>query len=175
MKNLIILTLLLFTAYSSKNLNYCVETKLETTGISIDDSEYTIHIDIETTTDGQQNLIIKMDLKNDSHFVSPNDPGNFSGQFYMDLGSYNDINFDSAIIETPKSKEGFVPDNLGFSKGNWVTTDTTYRQPIYVISDGDFQVFGRVNFVIEPRCTLEQIAFGIISKNGVLEVTQAKC
>ena len=65
MKNLIILTLLLFTAYSSNNLNYCVETKLETTGISINDSEYTIHIDIKTTTDGQQNLIIKMDLKNE--------------------------------------------------------------------------------------------------------------
>jgi hypothetical protein len=174
MNKIIILILLLFTAYSINNLDN-IENNIKTTGISIDDSEYKIHIDIENTTKGEQNLVVKIKLKNNSHFISPNDPGTFKGKFYMDLGSYNHIDFDGKLIENPMTIEKFEPNTFEKYKAFWVTADTTYRQPLNVISDGDFEVFGRVNFVIEPKCTLEQLTFGINYKNGVLKVTQAKC
>lgn len=173
MNKLIIFSLLLFTTYSSIDTNK-IENNVETSGISIDDAEYNIQINVETTTDHTINLVVKMELKKGSYFTSPHNLGNLTEQFYMDLGSYSDIDFVDAHIETPKPKSG-CGSNVYNTKVNWIKTNTTYRQPLHVISKGDFQTFGRIKFVIEPTCTLKEIPFTIISENGVFKVTQPKC
>ncbi len=173
MNKLIIFLLLLFTTYSSIDTNK-IENEVETSGISINDAEYTMHIDIETITNNTLNLVVKMELKNGSHFASPHNTRNFKGQFDMDLGSYTDIDFVNKLIETRKPKSG-CGSNVYNTKVNWIKTNTTYRQSLHVISKEDFQVFGRVKFVIEPRCTLEEISFGIVSENGVFKVIQPNC
>ena len=173
MNKLIIFTLLLSTAYSSIVTNK-IENSVESSGISIDDAEYTMYIDIETTTTNTLNLVVKMELKNGSHFASPHNTRNFKGQFDMDLGSYTDIDFVDTLIETRKPKSS-CGSNVYNTKVNWIKTNTTYRQPLHVISKGDFQAFGRIKFVIEPRCTLEEIPFGIVSENGVFKVIQPNC
>ncbi|PHR72853.1 MAG: hypothetical protein COA67_03895 [Lutibacter sp.] len=174
MNKLIILVLLLFTTSSSIDPNK-IENNVETSGIYIEDAQYNIHIDVETTTENKLNLVVKMELKNGSHFASPHNTRNLKEQFYMDLGSYTDIDFVDAHIETPKPKSGCGSSAYSDTKVNWIKTNTTYRQPLHVISKGDFQVFGRIKFVIEPRCTLEELPFAIISKNGEFKVTQPKC
>ncbi len=171
MNKLILFALLLFTTSNNYNLN-----KIENTGVSIVESEYTTHIYIERTWNNQVNLVVKLELKNDSHFISPYEPGDAKGKFYMDLGSYKDINFEGKIIESPRAIKKYGPNAFENEKAFWVTEDTTYKQPLNIISDNDFEVFGRIKFVIEPKCTLEEIPFSIVSENGVLKVVESdKC
>ena len=174
MNKFIVITVLLFSMYSSKN-NHKIESAIDYKGIVIENPEYTMHIDIEQAENNQANLVVKMELKNGSHFISPNYKGNASGKFYMDLGDYTAIDFKGNLLEFPKSKLVAGPEGFGNSKANWVTTNTSYTQTINIKSKEDFEVFGRVMFVIEPKCTLETTTFGIVSKNGRLTITSPKC
>lgn len=174
----LILVSISLTSYSQQSneivatLN--IENSLKADFPRPNEAPYNIMFNIETT-DNNSFLVISMELNNDSFFVSPNAKRDFKGKFYMDLGSYTDIDFDGAIIETPLSVEEV--DSHPFVNGtvNWVRENTTYKQALKFKSKGDFEVFGRVRFTIEPRCTLEEIPFGITSKNGVLKITSPKC
>ena len=136
---------------------------------------YTLQFKIDTTENNTPNLVVDIKLHNNSYFVSPNANGDFKGKFYMDLGSYTHLNFKGDMIETPRSVEEI--DFHPFVNGavNWVRVNTTYKQPLNMKLKEDFVVFGRVRFTIEPRCTLEEIPFGISYKNGVLTLIESKC
>ena len=144
-------------------------------GFTINDKDYTIHFSIEKTKDQKPTLVIAMELHNGAHYVSPFAKGDFSGKFYMDLGSNKDLVFKGDIIEIPQSIEEFEP-NL-FSNGlvNNVRVNTTYKQALQMKTQKDFEVFGRLRFTIEPRCTLEEIPFKISYKNGSMKITYPKC
>jgi len=162
-----------WTSYSQQSNQTIAALNIENS-IKVDfprphNAPYNIMFDIETTENNTNYLVISMELYNDSYFVSPNAKGNFKGKFYMDLGTYTDINFDGTITETPLSAIDVE------SQVNLVRKNTTYKQALKLKSKGDFEVFGRVRFTIEPRCTLEEIPFGIIRKNGVLKITSPKC
>lgn len=143
--------------------------------LNITDDLYNLQIKIETTENNKHNLIVSVKLKNDSYFVSPNAKRDFKGKFYMDFGSYNNIDFDGNIIETPLSIEEYDPHPFVNGYINWVRVNTTYKQPLNMLSDDDFEVFGRLKFTIEPRCTLEEIPFAISCKNGKMKVYSPKC
>ena len=144
-------------------------------GFTIDDKDYTLHIEVENIKGQTSNLVITIELRNGSHYVSPYAKREFKGKFYMDLGSYADLDFDGDIIETPRSFEVF--DYHPFVNGNvnWVRVNTTYTQPLKILSEDDFEVFGRIQFTIEPRCTFEEIPFAISYKDGVMKVISPKC
>jgi hypothetical protein len=77
--------------------------------------------------------------------------------------------------EIPRSVE--VIDNHPFVNGpiNWVHEKTTYKYPLIVNSNEDFTVGGKIIFVIEPKCTLEEIPLFFKQKEGVLTVEFGKC
>jgi len=142
---------------------------------TITDELYTLQFKIEKTENNKHNLVIDIKLHNGSHFISPNATRDFKGKFYMDLGSYKDLSFNGNIIEIPRSVE--ENDSHPFTNGlvNWVRVNTTYTQPLNIQSEDDFEVFGRIRFTIEPRCTLEEIPFAISYKNGVMILIDPKC
>lgn len=142
--------------------------------LTINDELYKLKISVDSENNRHQ-LIFEMELFNNSYFVSPNSKREFKGKFYYDFGSYENVEYTGKVIETPLSKE--IYDAHPFTDGlvNWVNVNTLYKQPFYVKSEKDFKVFGRVRFTIEPRCSLEEIPFSLIYKNGKFSVTMPKC
>ncbi len=43
------------------------------------------------------------------------------------------------------------------------------------MSEDNFEVFGRIQFTIEPRCSLEEIPFALSYQNGVIKIYSPKC
>ncbi len=131
---------------------------------------YKIDIQINEAGKNEYQLVINMELHNGAHFVSPNAKRDFTGKFFMDLGSYEHLAFDGILVETPRSVEEIDPHPFVGGPVNWVRENTTYMQSLKLLSNDDFEVFGRIRFTIEPRCTLEEIPFAISYKNGVAKI-----
>lgn len=171
-----ILLIGLSTGWFSAKQSFNGNEKLNTGEVlNVSDDLYDLQFKIETTSDNNHNLIIGVKLHNGSHFVSPHAKQGFKGKFFMDLGSYTDLEFNGEIIETPKSVEEFDAYPFVNRSVNWVRVNTTYKQPLQVKSTKDFEVFGRIRFTIEPRCTLEEIPFSISYNSGKLKIKEAKC
>ena len=137
---------------------------------------YDLEFHIDKLKNNEFQLSIAIKLYNGGHYISPHAKRDFSGKFYMDLGSYTNLDFNGVIIENPRSVE--ITDPHPFTNGtvNWVHVNTTYKQALEIKSQEDFEVFGRVIFTIEPRCTLENIPFVISYKDGKMTVKKnPKC
>ena len=184
MNKLTILGLLLLSITFSTSQQQTKTILLETVKIekpesfkefTVNDKDYTLHFKIENADKQNPILVIAIELYNESYYISPNARRDFKGKFYMDLGSYNDLDFEGDIIETPLSIEEF--DSHPFTNGlvNWVHINTTYKQPLQLKTKEKFVVFGRVQFTIEPRCTFEEIPFAISYQDGVMIFIDPKC
>ncbi|MCF6306935.1 MAG: hypothetical protein L3J09_03160 [Flavobacteriaceae bacterium] len=143
------------------------------TEFTINDSEYTLHFELEETKDNEQFLIILVEFHNNSEFISPFEDKEFKGKFNLSLGTTNHINFEGDIIETPQAVDAY--DKFGHQFVKWVKVNTIYRQRLTIKTKEDFKVLGRLQFTIEPRCTLEQIPFSISYKDGKMEFVDSKC
>jgi hypothetical protein len=141
--------------------------------LNITDEFYNLQISIETSENNTFNLVIAMELHKGSSFISPFETKEFSGKFYMDFGSYKDLSFDVNIVETPRAIA--IIDKFKNEPVIWVKENTTYTQPLKIHSEDDFEVFGKVQFTIEPRCTFEEIPFVISFKDGVMKLFSPKC
>lgn len=142
---------------------------------TVNHQDYTLYFELENTDNQNPSLIIGVVLHEGSHYISPYATRDFKGKFFMDLGNTENLEFKGAVIETPRSMEEY--DSHPFVNGtvNWVRVNTTYKQPLLVKSQDDFQVYGSVRFTIEPRCTLEEIPFAISYENGVMVFIDSKC
>ena len=150
-----------------------VITTVNNEGLNISDELYDLQFKIEKTADNKHSLVIAIKLHNGASFISPFETKEFLGKFYMDLGSFKDLSFDENIIETPQA----VAEYDGFENAPviWVKENTTYKQSLNILSENDFEVLGRLKFTIEPRCSLEEIPFGILYKDGKMTIFSAKC
>ena len=155
--------------------NKAIDTPYTDEVLTISDDLYDLQIKIEATEDNTHNLIVDIKLHKGSHFISPYARRDFTGKFFMDLGSNTDLSFAGELIETPRSVEEFDLHPFVGGSVNWVRVNTTYKQPLQLKTQGDFEVFGRIRFTIEPRCSLEQISFSISSKSGKMQIKEAKC
>ncbi len=142
---------------------------------TVNDQDYTLHFEIENTDNQNPTLVIAKELHNESYYISPKAKRDFKGKFYMDLGSYTHLDFDGAIIETPLSIEEYDPHPFTNGLVNWVSVNTTYKQPLHLKIKENFIVYGRLRFTIEPRCTLEEIPFAISYQDGVMKFIDPKC
>lgn len=130
-----------------------------------DDVLYTSLIRVDKQHDDDYVLSVQMNLKKDAHFVSSNAKRDFSGKFTIVLNEPGKIQTIGTLIENPLSieeldqREGLV---------NWVRKNTHYRQKLRVLSGGNFEVKGHIQFTIEPRCTLEKVPFILSYVDGKL-------
>lgn len=173
----IVILLLSVNTFSQQSNNKFGITKMEelynNETLTIMDELYTLQIIIEKTENNKYSLIVDMALFNGSTFISPHEKKEFRGKFYMDLGSYDQLTFDGTIEEMPPSAATF--DSLNNETINWVKVNTNYKQPLNILSEGNFEVFGRVKFTIEPSCSLIEIPFAISYKDGVMTIIPPRC
>lgn len=183
MNNLIPLTLLLLS-FSFNSEKPKLETSIDNIKdekpvtfkeFSVNHEDYTLHFSLEKVNDQKHMLVVAMDLHNDSFFVSPNSKRDFKGKFRGDFGTTESIEFYGDFVETPLSVEEFDPHPFVRGTVNWVKEDTTYKQLLLLKTQDNFQVYGRIIFTIEPRCTLEQVPFSIVYEDGELVFVEAKC
>jgi hypothetical protein len=135
-----------------------------------EDSLYTAIIRIDKQSNKEHLLSIQMNLKKNAYFVSPTESGAFTGKFTIVLTEPQYIQSIGSIIETPLSK---VDEKEGFVK--LVRENTHYKQSLKVLSKENFEVYGYIQFTIEPRCSLEKIPFMLSYVDGKLSVKLDDC
>lgn len=131
---------------------------------------YQLSLKMDPVSGNNYLLTLHMELEPGAHYVSPNSPGDFSGIFSIIMDENSQISLKDGMTETPVSIE--TKDPFQGLPVNFVTESTTHTQQIEITSLKDFEIRGKVQFTIEPRCTLEENWFTIISKNGVITVQQ---
>ena len=129
---------------------------------------YQIQFDIHPITDNNYSLAITINLEEGSYFVSPHSKGDYLGLFTVSLDDQQNLRINSDLVETPQSQEKIDP--WGGGLVNFVTENTTYTQKITSTNSDDFEIQGLVKFVIEPKCTLEEIPFKITQRNSQLTI-----
>lgn len=136
---------------------------------------YAIKFLLETTKNNETYLIIEMELRNDSHYVSPYAKRDFKGKFNPSLKDNEFFSLEGELIETPRSVEEVDPHPFVRGTVNWVRVNTTYRQKINIKTNEDFDYVGTVQFTIEPRCTLEKVEYIVKSRGGNLYFERFLC
>jgi len=163
---------------SEKTIENSVTVQPETfEEVIVDKKEYTLKISIENTDNKNLVLVIEMVLKNDAHFVSPLEKKDYKGKFHFDFGSYKDLEFEGEVSESPRSvAKVLYPNYTSKREGTlWITENTIYKQALNLKTTNDFEVYGRVQFTIEPTCTFEETPFAISYKDGKFTFVDPKC
>ncbi|MDP2160565.1 MAG: hypothetical protein Q8K02_08800 [Flavobacterium sp.] len=137
-----------------------------------EDDLYTSIIRVDKQSEDEYVLSIQMILKKESYFVSPNAKRDFSGKFTIVLTDADKLKLSNAIIETPLSKE---ENDKREGLVNFVHKNTNYKQTLKVLSKENFEVYGYIQFTIEPRCSLEKIPFILSCVDGKLSLKMNGC
>ena len=136
---------------------------------------YDVDFKIEKSENGGFNLVTLIQLHGGSFFVSPNTGKGFKGKFRIETAPNNNLSIGSDFVETPRTKTVLDPHRFVHDPVNWVTEDTRYDYPLILNTEEDFEIGGKLIFVIEPKCTLEEIPLMFKYKDGVLTVEKWKC
>lgn len=140
-----------------------------------EEPSYNVKFSEEKLDKNSYDFNIDITLKGGAHFVSPHSIINYKGRFTMVIPKNDHIIVNSDIIEIPKTKEEFDPHPFVNGKINWVKVNTKYKQRLKVTTKKDFVIYGFIQFVIEPKCTLEKVPFVMEYKNGELKIFSDKC
>ena len=127
------------------------------------------------TEDGQSKLVTSMKLYGGSFFVSPHSTTDFKGMFSVEVAPNEDLSIGTEFVETPRTQTVIDPHRFVNGPVNWVTEDTRYDHPLKLNTDKDFMIGGKLIFVIEPKCTLEEVPVMFKYENGVLTVEKREC
>lgn len=175
MKNLIpfLLIIILFSCnYSLSNKEELTINNNETNlkQIKKELSDYKINLSIDSISQFERTLIIEVFLDSGSHFVSPYSEGDYLGIFTLKLDDSSEISQSGSLKEIPASS--IYENAFNGSPVNLVYGNTVYKQNLTLKTGNKFVLNGHIQFVIEPRCTMEKIPFKIISNNGSIEVVK---
>jgi hypothetical protein len=134
---------------------------------------YSIDLNIEKSENDDYNLIVSLELDEGSYFYSPFTSDFFKGNFTIIIDDTANLNLSETILESPASE--LSKDRSGSHPVNIVTENTTYTQQIMLANTADFEVSGKIRFVIEPKCTMEEIPFYITYRSGKMVITKNGC
>ena len=136
------------------------------------DEPYGLDFSIEKLENNAYNLEIAIDIEAGSYFVSPHSKGSYMGRFSILIENNDELIMADTLLEIPRSVESIDPwtNNLA----SIVRQNTVYKQQFDLENEEDFEIEGLVQFVIEPKCTLEKIKFMISNHSGKLEVKRIR-
>lgn len=136
---------------------------------------YKIEFSLNQLSATQYEVVIQMILlDSNAFFGSPQSSDRINGAFSLDFGDTNHISIIGNLIESPVAE--LRTNEFGPRMIHEVHENTTYTQTIELKTKADFYMIGRVRFVIEPKCTLEEKHFSLKMTNGVLTLgTDPKC
>lgn len=141
----------------------------EGTGIhELDSDPYALTLRLEGSAEDGYQLVAHVALDSGSWFVSPYSADRYQGYFTLSITDNDSLHLDRNFVETPKSMPR--PDRWEGGLSHFVEQNTSYTYGLSVRTEKDFKVLGMVRFVIEPKCTLEEIPFSISQQSGKLTV-----
>ena len=169
-------TVLIALAFTTKNYKQEIAcTTKDTINMETKDTPssdfvpyYDIQFKIEKLNSKTFNLNINIALDSGAYFVSPLSGGDYKGIFNISIPENEHLTLADGLSEIPKSVESIDPWTGG--KVNLVNETTTYSKTFNINSTSNFELMGKVKFVIEPRCTLEEITFSIVYRDGNIAI-----
>lgn len=131
---------------------------------------YKLSLNLNKLNDIEYLLNIEIQLKKDAFFASLNSKEDYKGKLKIDFPENDCIQLVSKLNETPLSKT--ISNN---DLSDWVKDTTMYHQKFSIKTKDNFKTSGVIRFVIEPRCTLEEIGIILIYENGELRLERDMC
>ncbi|WP_298515043.1 hypothetical protein [uncultured Kordia sp.] len=129
---------------------------------------YDLQLHVKHLKDNTYHLIVTMELAEKTHYVSPHSKGDYIGRFYIDVEENTQLKAKGTLLENPTPKE--TSDPWTGNPVSFVRENTSYQQQFIVTDTNDFTINGVIGFVIEPRCTMENVKFSIVNKSGKLSI-----
>lgn len=139
---------------------------------SVTAAPYDIELHLGKNDKGESILIASVVLGEMSYFISPYSSHKATGSFKVILPENTHISMDSHYVEIPQSMASDDPYSEG--KTHFVHENTIYLKDLIIMDKNDFEVQGQIQFVIEPKCTLEKIDFTLIQKDHALSIETTK-
>ena len=136
---------------------------------------YDVNFKVEQGTDGLFHLVREIKLYGGSFYVSPQSGSDFKGRFRIEVAPNDNLEIASDFSESPQSETVIDPHQFVHGPVNWVIEDTRYEHPLKLNTKEDFEIGGKLIFVIEPKCTLEEVPVLFKYNNGVLTVEKWDC
>ncbi len=130
-----------------------------------------LSLDIEKNV-ADYSLVVDLKLKPGDYVISPFSKDGFYGQVDISLSESDQLSKGKSLLEIPKSTAEFDP--IISQAVNFVRQSTIYKQELKLISSEDFEVPGKIWFLLEPICIPYQVDFLITHQSGVLTIKQTK-
>ena len=169
MNKALIFIFLFFSLGSSANNNeYSTSDKAVKLKTTTD--LYRVEFQISKIDNENYSFSIAIELDNGCYIISPFSNDTTYGHLEISYDRTDHLMVND-LLEKPASVEEFDPivgESVKFVKEN-----TTYEQQLKVLTSNDFELKGSVWFVLEPRCTPEEVNFIISYNAGEMKVRKA--
>lgn len=127
--------------------------------------DYTI-----TEVDGETfELAVKITPDRGAYLLSAYADPSYSGKLSFTMDNTTSLHYGEKWVESPQVIPSLLPKS-NHAKAKMIMTPTTYTRTFKLLKNTDFDVSGALRFVIEPRCTLEEMSFRLSRKEGKLSV-----
>ena len=127
---------------------------------------YSIDFNVRVLSNTEFAIDVTVIPDDGSYILSQNCEGDFLGKFSIVFPENTFITERGALAETPETGTIYEPFSKTHTKA--ITSKTVCTQNYTINSEEDFSTSGKVQFVIEPKCTMEQHPFELKMENGVL-------
>lgn len=135
---------------------------------------YTLAFGVEELKNNEYYITVNIVPDEGSHFLSPLSSKAYKGTFQIEFyDTKNLLKVSKDYLESPASIVEVDP--FSGLPAHFVRQKTTYKQKFKIRSDADFEVLGKVQFVIEPKCTMENYNFRVYRKDGVMKIELPSC
>lgn len=138
----------------------------------ITDNHFEINFQMDKADDDWYSLSTTIELEKGDFVISPFSKDSVYGHFEISFADSSNIIFDDLLLEIPKSIEEYDP--IIEASVNFVRQNTTYKKKLKATGKDDFEVFGMIEFVHEPRCIPYDVEFKITYNAGKMEVMKTK-
>jgi hypothetical protein len=136
------------------------------------DESYTLSLQLDDLESANYVLSAKIDFIDTSYIISPFSEDSIFGKFDISIEDNSNFLSQGSITETPNSIEEYEP--LINDTIRTIRENTTFNKKLKVLSKEDFQVKGKIWFILESLCTPEEIEFTISSNSGVMKMEKIK-
>mgnify|MGYP000319827569 CR=1 FL=1 len=134
--------------------------------------DFDLSLGITNLVDNSYNMSVNLDLEPGAYVVSPYSEDTTYMHFNMFFPETNMLKANSDLLEEPRSVEEFDP--ILARKVRFIREKTTFQKKLTVLTTSDFEIEGRITFMIEPRCVPYDVVFSLKQSQGKLSIKQTE-
>jgi hypothetical protein len=131
---------------------------------------FNITLQLSNEENGLNSLSVFLEMDSGCYVISPFSEDSFYGHFIMSFEENNHFVLVNPILEFPKSV--LELDTILKEPVRFIRENTTFKQTLRSTSNGDFEVSGLVEFLLEPSCIAYDVTLIISSCNGEMSVVK---